>query len=123
MLQLFLVYMAKKIIKLQYDRSEHLRSITRKLLVIIEARIERINVAPKGEIEDIKASNDLLFGNKLSIAGNLVVLAELLAMLGDESADDVAGDSEKNIHDGLSEFDIALVKDFVERQKAEEAKV
>ncbi|MEQ1706356.1 MAG: hypothetical protein ABL867_10360 [Rickettsiales bacterium] len=115
--------MAKKIIKLQYDRSEHLRSITRKLLVIIEARIELINVAKKDKIVDLKASNELLFGNKLSIAENLVVLAELLAMFGDESADDAGGDPEKNIHDGLSEFDIALVKDFVERQKAEEAKV
>jgi|CXWL01.1.fsa_nt_gi hypothetical protein len=114
--------MAKKTAIPQYNRSEHLRAITRKLLVIIESRIERINVADEDEIKQIKISNDLLFGNKLSVAGNLVILADLLERLGDDCADD-SDDSETNIASSLSEFDIKLIQDFVTRKKAEEAQI
>lgn len=115
--------MAKKTVIPQYNRFEHLRAITRKLLVIIEGRIETINTAKKAEITDIKESNDLLFGNKLSIAGNLVIIADLLVKMGDETTDNSADDGEKIIADTLTEFDLALIKDFVKRKKAEEAKV
>lgn len=114
--------MAKKTVIPQYNRSEHLRAITRKLLVIIEARIDILNTAKKAEVEDIKTSNDVLFGNKLSIAGNLVILADLLERLGDDGADD-SGDSKINIASSLSEFDIKLIQDFVTRKKAEEAQI
>lgn len=112
-----LAFMAKKTVIPQYNRSEHLRSITRKLLVIIEDRIERINAAKKAEITDIKESNDLLFGNKLSIAGNLVILADLLAKMGDEATDNSVDILEKNSAHNLSEYDIALVEAFVKKLK------
>ena len=115
--------MAKKNIKVPYSRSSHLRAITRKLLVIIDTRIELVKSAEVGEIEKIKASNDLLFGNKLSIAGNLVILADLLAKLGDETHEDSGDNTAKNIPNGLTELDIALIKDFLKKQKSDEAKV
>ncbi len=109
--------MAKKTIIPQYNRFEHLRAITRKLLVIIEARIDILNTAKKAEIEDIKTSNDVLFGNKLSIAGNLVILADLLVKMGDETTDNSADILEKNSVHNLSEYDIALVEAFVKKLK------
>ncbi len=114
--------MAKKTEIPKYNRSEHLRAITRKLLVIIEARIDILNTADEEESKRIKLSNDVLFGNKLSVAGNLVILADLLERLGDDGADN-SGDSEINIASSLSEFDIKLIQDFVTRKKAEEAQI
>jgi hypothetical protein len=112
-----LAFMAKKTVIPQYSRSEHLRNITRKLLDTIESRIESINVADEDEIKQIKASNDLLFGNKLSIAENLVILADLLVKMGDKTTDSSADILEKNSSHNLSEYDITLVEAFVKKLK------
>jgi hypothetical protein len=108
--------MGKK--KEQYSSSAHLHLITRKLLISIEERIERLNtIKDDDEIDQIKNTHELLFGNKTPIAGNLVILAELLEKLGG----DLQNDAEFNAHDSghkLSDADIALVEEFIKKMKA-----
>ncbi len=111
--------------KLEYNRAAHLRQIVRNLLVCIENRVDAINSInnnEKNEIENLQKANDLLFGNKLSIAANLGQVVDLLIKMGDDLSyytdDDLSDD---RIRD-LDEHDIALVKDFVRRQKAASAK-
>lgn len=112
--------------KLEYNRAEHLRLIVRKLLICIENRIDAINSInnnEKNEIENLQKANDLLFGNKLSIAANLGQVVDLLIKIGDDLSDNVDDDdlSDNRLRD-LEEHDIALVKDFVRRQKSESTK-
>ena len=106
--------MGKK--KEQYSSSAHLHLITRKLLISIEERIERINMAEKDEFEKLKNTHELLFGNKTPIAGNLVILAELLEKLGDVEDNDAVF-STHGSGNKLSEADIALVEEFVKKLK------
>ncbi len=107
--------MAKK--KEQYSCSNHLHLITRKLLISIEDRIERLNVVKQdNEIDQLKKTHELLFGNKTSIAGNLVILAELLEKLGGE-ADEYDGVIDQASSHRLSDADIALVESFISKMK------
>ncbi len=103
--------------KEQYSSSAHLQLITRKLLISIEERVERLNTATKDELEQLKGSHELLFGNKTPIAGNLVILAELLEKMGDVEANDAVF-SAKGSGNKLSQADIALVEEFVKKLKA-----
>ena len=115
--------MGKKTIKVQYSRAEHLRTITRKLLITIEDRIERLNIAKNDEIIHLKKTHDLLFGNKLSIVGNLVLLVDLLVKMGDDMTDNSICILNENSTSDLAVHDIKLIKDFVKKQKSDEAKV
>jgi len=106
--------MGKK--KEQYSSSAHLQLITRKLLITIEERIERLNIAEIDELDKLRSSHELLFGNKTPIAGNLVILAELLEKLGDVEDNDAVF-SAHGSGNKLSEADIALVEEFVKKLK------
>lgn len=110
--------MTKKIIPAPYNSTVHLHSIIRKLLVCIEDRIECLNKDDDKEITQHQKTHELLFGNKLSIAGNLAILADLLRKFGDKFPDNSSKSAEENNY-GFSEVDIALIRNFLEKIKNE----
>ena len=101
-----------------------MRLIVRKLLVCIEERIDYINSTDDTVIGQLQKTHDQLFGNKLSIVANLGQVVDFLLKMGDDLSDDADDDdlSDNRLRD-LDDHDIALVKDFVRKHKAESAKV
>lgn len=94
----------------------YLQSITRKLLSNLEQIVQRLECADEENIAHIKVIHELLFGQKSSIAGSLVVLSDLLLRLGSDVAQNSADTSkDETWADRLSESDIALVESFVSK--------
>jgi hypothetical protein len=97
----------------------YLQNITRKLLVNLERIAERLEFANDEELTDIKICHELLFGQKSSLAGALVILSDLLLKL------TVANATENNPVEGkddawlerISDIDIALVESFIHKLK------
>ena len=92
--------------------------IVRRLLVCIEERIESINSTDDKVIERLQKTHDQLFGNKLSIVANLGQVVDFLLKMGDDLSDGADDDSAENDLRGLEEHDIAIIKDFVKKQKS-----
>ena len=100
-----------------------MRLIVRKLLVCIEERIDYINSTDDTVIGQLQKTHDQLFGNKLSIVANLGQVVDFLLKMGDDLSDNSPDTFAENDLRGLDDHDIALVKDFVRKHKAESAKV
>lgn len=113
--------MGKKTIKVEYNSTLHLHSIIRKLLVNIENRIESLNKADDKEIGQHEKTHELLFGNKLSIAGNLAIMADMLVKMNSKMPENVITSPEETNSYSFSEQDINLIQNFIQKIKNEEA--
>lgn len=111
--------MARKIIKTNSD-TKYLQTVTRKLLHSLENLIERLCVAEGEEYKSLKEAHELLFGQKASLAGTLVILADLLLKLEKEQAVLPCDNEQEKSAYNLSAVDIALVEAFVQKLKTVE---
>lgn len=113
--------MVKKTIKVEYNSTLHLHSIIRKLLVSIEDRIALLNTKDDAVIDQQKKTHELLFGNKLSIAGNLAIMADMLVKMNSKMPENVITSPEETNSYSFSEQDIKLIQNFIQKVKNEEA--
>lgn len=102
------------------DDIHYLQAVTRKALHSLENVIERLSVAEADDYKSLKETHELLFGQKASLAGTLVILADLLLKLEKEQISLSTDNEPEKSSYNLSAVDIALVEAFVKKLKTVE---
>ena len=94
-----------------------LKFLTLKILRIVEKSAVLLDNADSKQLETLRERHNLLFGSKMSLVENLVILAELLIKLNQILPEEEDMLSEKEEHISFTDADIALVNAFVAKQR------